>query len=69
MESNSLNIDGIESVLTLLLPKTNEQGQQIPGPVFEVRLADTSKVNKLIKNSDFLKYFKIQEKMLSLHLV
>ena len=57
VESNSLNIDGIESVLTLLLPKTNEQGQQIPGPVFEVRLADTSKVNKLIKNSDFLKVF------------
>ncbi len=57
VESNSLNIDGVESVLTLLLPKTNEQGQQIPGPVFEVRLSDTSKVNKLIKNSDFLKVF------------
>ena len=57
VEANSLNIDGVESVLTLLLPKTNEQGQQIPGPVFEVKVSEKSQVKKLIKNEDFLKVF------------
>lgn len=58
VQANSLNIEGFESILTLFSPKNNEQGQQTPGPVFEVKVTDTSKVNKLIKNSDFLKTFK-----------
>ena len=60
IESNSLNIEGVESVLTLLPQKINrnQNGQQIPALEFEVKVEDTSKINKLIKNTDFLKVFK-----------
>tara|TARA_B100000963_G_scaffold212991_1_gene185614 strand:- start:889 stop:1944 length:1056 start_codon:yes stop_codon:yes gene_type:complete len=60
IESNYLNIEGVESVLTLLPAKINryQNLQQNPAFEFEVKVSDTSTINKLIKNPDFLKVFK-----------